>query len=53
MKSIAEAKSRAWGEIPSSYRPICFIDKLGKIFQRIIVNRIQEHLDSIEKLSNL
>ena len=29
---------------PSSYRPICLLDDVGKLFERIIANRINEHL---------
>lgn len=29
---------------PSSYRPICVLNETGKIFERILVQRIEEHL---------
>lgn len=29
---------------PSSYRPICVLNEMGKILERIIVQRIEEHL---------
>lgn len=32
---------------PASYRPICLIDELGKILERIIGRRMQEHLSGV------
>lgn len=32
--------------MPSSYRPICVLSEVGKIFERIIALRIEEHLAS-------
>ncbi|XP_070530002.1 uncharacterized protein [Cardiocondyla obscurior] len=29
---------------PSAYRPICLLDEVGKIYERIIVNRLVQHL---------
>lgn len=29
---------------PSAYRPICLLDEVGKLFERVIVNRLVEHL---------
>lgn len=29
---------------PASYRPICLIDELGKILERVVARRMQEHL---------
>lgn len=34
-------------ELPSSYRPICVLNKVGKIFERIIAQRIETHLNEI------
>lgn len=31
-------------DFPSAYRPICLIDEAGKLFERIIVNRLVGHL---------
>ena len=31
---------------PSAYRPICFLDVKGKLLQRVIASRIDEHLHS-------
>lgn len=36
---------------PSGYRPICLIDDIGKILERIIANRIVRHME--EKGTNL
>jgi len=35
------------GDSPSSYRPICLLDEAGKILERIIVNRLVQHLSWI------
>lgn len=32
-------------ESPSAYRPIVLLDKVGKLFERIIANRLIEHLE--------
>ena len=32
---------------PSAYRPICLISEVGKIFEKIIVNGILEHLENV------
>lgn len=29
---------------PSSYRPLCLIDEVGKVFEHILVDRMQRHL---------
>lgn len=29
--------------LPSSYRPLCMLDTTGKLFERIICNRIEEY----------
>jgi len=31
-------------EHPSAYRPICLLDEVGKLFERIIANRLIQHL---------
>lgn len=33
-------------EKPSSYRPICLLNEIEKMLERIIVNRITEHLEN-------
>jgi len=33
---------------PSAYRPICLLDEVGKIFERIIANRLVRHLSQGE-----
>lgn len=37
-------KERKSAEQPSAYRPICLLDKVGKMFERIIAGRIVRHL---------
>lgn len=32
---------------PSSYRPLCLIDEICKLFERLLVNRIHRHLTSV------
>ncbi|KMQ88579.1 reverse transcriptase [Lasius niger] len=32
---------------PSAYRPICLLDEIGKIFERIIVGRLVQHLKEV------
>ena len=39
-------RSRARSETPSAYRPICLLDVEGKLFERVIVSRIDQHLRS-------
>jgi len=31
-------------ELPSAYRPICLLDEVGKLFERIIAGRLVQHL---------
>lgn len=33
--------------LPSSYRPICLLDELGKVLERVISRRIQERLSGV------
>lgn len=33
-------------EAPSSYRPICMLDTTGKLLERLLLQRLDEHLDS-------
>jgi len=35
---------------PSSFRPIC-LDEAGKLFDRVIAERLREHLDEVDGLS--
>ena len=30
---------------PSSYRPLCMIDTIGKILERLLCNRLEQHLE--------
>lgn len=34
-------------EEPSSYRPLCLINSVGKLYERMVKARIEEHLRSI------
>jgi len=31
---------------PSSYRPICLIDELGKLLERLLANRLRNHMEA-------
>lgn len=37
---------------PSSYRPICLINTIGKLLERVIKGRLEIHLDQINGISN-
>lgn len=37
---------------PSAYRPLCMLDEIGKLLERIIVRRMQNHMRIIEVLSD-
>lgn len=37
---------------PSSYRPICLMDTLGKLFERILVRRLNHYLESTGALES-
>ncbi|CAH1720556.1 unnamed protein product [Aphis gossypii] len=37
-------------DTPSSYRPLCLLDCLGKLFEKIIDNRLREFLDNSDGL---
>jgi hypothetical protein len=37
---------------PSNFRPICLLDESGKMFERILVNRLIEHMNNSFNLSN-
>lgn len=36
---------------PGSYRPICLLDRLGKILERLILQRLETHLETEGTLS--
>ena len=36
---------------PSSYRPICLLSEAGKLFERVLAGRLQEHLDQSDGLA--
>lgn len=33
---------------PSAYRPIVLLDEVGKLFERIVVGRLIEHMERVE-----
>lgn len=33
--------------LPSAYRPICLLDEAGKLFERVIANRLVQHLSQM------
>lgn len=37
---------------PSSYRPICLLNTVGKLFERIIKQRLEKHLEETDGLSD-
>jgi hypothetical protein len=39
--------------LPSSYRPLCLLSEVGKLFERIIADRLIEYLEETEGLSGL
>lgn len=39
-------------EEPSSYRPLCMLDTAGKVFERIICNRLETYTEGNEGLSD-
>lgn len=38
---------------PSAYRPICLLDTVGKLLEKIIVNRLEKYTESENGLSNM
>lgn len=45
-------KGKGSYEEPSAYRPICLLDPAGKLFERVIYNRLLSHAESKGALSN-
>lgn len=37
---------------PSSYRPLCMIDTLGKVLERIICERLEKHIENVGGLAD-
>jgi len=40
-------------DAPSSYRPISLLDGAGKVLERLLLNRLNRHIESVGALSNL
>lgn len=40
-------------DVPSSYRPISLLDGVGKVFERLILDRLSGHIESVGALSDL
>ena len=38
--------------LPSSYRPLCLLDNVGKLLERVIVNRLESYLKERDIISN-
>lgn len=38
---------------PSAYRPICLLDTVGKLLERVILNRLTKYTESTNGLSNM
>lgn len=36
-------------EVPSSFRPICMLDTPGKLLERLLLQRLEDHLDARER----
>ena len=37
---------------PSSYRPACLLDNFGKLFERLLLQRLGKHIEGMRRLSN-
>lgn len=38
--------------IPSSYRPLCLLNDIGKMLEALLASRLQVHVDRVEGISN-
>lgn len=50
LKIIKKQGDRDW-TLPNSYRPISLLPTIGKIYERLVTNRLTEHLDVNNGLS--
>lgn len=39
-------------DLPSSYNPISLLDGVGKVFERMLLNRLEAHIDRVGALSD-
>lgn len=39
-------------EVPSSYRPISLLDGTGKVFERLLLEKLNEHIEAVGALSD-
>lgn len=40
-------------EDPTSYRPLCLLDTVGKFFKRILTKRLNHHLEAIGAIADM
>ncbi|KAI4472838.1 hypothetical protein M0804_015582, partial [Polistes exclamans] len=48
---LIKKKQDGDGSAPSTYRPICLLDQVGKLFESVVVSRVSEFLDNGNVLS--
>ena len=46
-KLVLLPKPGKYPSSPSAYRPICLLNKVGKLFERVLMCRITEHLENV------
>ena len=48
---LIKKKQDGDGDAPSTYRPICLLGEVGKLFERVVVSRVSEFMDNENILS--
>ncbi|KAI4472786.1 hypothetical protein M0804_015611 [Polistes exclamans] len=43
---LIKKKQDGDGNAPSTYRPLCLLDEVGKLFEKVVVSRVSEFLDN-------